>query len=73
VAEAATILPVTPVTHPRNLVVIGGLHVVQKEGDVWLGIMLRTCNFICQGEYVTPPPISIYSPFSVPHSLNSIA
>jgi hypothetical protein len=26
VAEAAIILPVTPVEHPQNSVVIGGLH-----------------------------------------------
>jgi hypothetical protein len=28
VAEAATILPVTPVAHPRYSVVIGGLHIL---------------------------------------------
>jgi hypothetical protein len=31
VAEEATILPVTPVAHPRNSVVIGGLYIFSMD------------------------------------------
>jgi hypothetical protein len=36
VAEAATILPVTPVAHPPNSVVIGGLHSKNKFKKPWV-------------------------------------
>jgi hypothetical protein len=62
VAEAATILPVTPVAHPRNSVVIGGLHAInpKRKSSKWDIPVLPVGNKV--NEILTAKPTRVKDP-----------